>query len=319
MKRELSERLNQVAAGLSVGAFLAEFDEVGFHLTVHVKAGVDLAQARREVIAATRLSGRAVGVKIVPHELRHLAAPRSIEHWLKQFAGGTVIFDPTLVAVRAQALLQAARACRREFGGCASGIYFAPAQRTVYVVVPEVAGAAGALEHQRRLLAAIGEGATSGARWPFALRVTATMPRGELTAVDAASAPLYRRLARLMRRGLAPGAFALAVASLSLPAAANKPPQGVPGDIGAKAGMATAASDRYGMLWGLSVFSDGPHLSAGGAFAISGLESFFGDESRSGFRQIAQTTTRPVIRRIIIRDVTDPGAEGGPSGASPGS
>lgn len=321
MKHELSERLNQVVASLSVGAFLAEFDEVGFHLTVHVKAGADLEQARREVIAATRLTGRAVEVRVVPHQLRHLAAPRSIEYWLKQFAGGTVIFDPTLVAGRARALLQAARAWRREFDGRITGIYFVPAQRTMCVVMPEAADAASALEYQRRLLAAISEGAATGDRWPFALRVTATMPRGELTPVDAASAPMYRRLARFIRRGLAPGAFALAVASLSLPAAANKPPQGVPGVIGAKAGM-PAADVRYGVLWGLSVFADGQSLPAGGAFATSGLEKFFGEDHAGGdlVLRVAQSGNldRPV-RRTIIRDITDSSSESGPGGASPGS
>lgn len=310
MTSELFTRLNEAIASLSVGVFAATVDSKQSCLTLHVRAGGNMAYASSQAREALRLAGAEIDVRVLSHTLRSVASPRSIEQWLKVFASGSVIFDPTLVAQRAQSLLDAAKACRREFGKLVTGVYFHPDQRVMYVVMPSATDAAGALDHQQRLLGLIGAGA---ARLPFAVRVTSKVPRGNLTPVDAASAPLFGRLMRFIRRGTVPGAIALAVSSLALPAAANTPQ---PGRTSFDAAVAakSSANDRYGVLWSLSVFSDGQSLSANGAFAAKGLENFFGDSQLSDnpIVRLAQTR-RP---RTIIRDTDTDSGGPGPGGAS---
>jgi hypothetical protein len=295
-------RFKQAIAGLSVGAFAGVIDGNQSRFTLHIRAGADVAAARRAALAALRSAGVEIDVKVLSHTLRSVASPRSIEHWLKVFATGTVIFDPTLVAQRAQALLDAARTCRHELGKLVSGIYFHPGQRVMYVVIPSAGDQASALGHQQRLVGSIGtrvDAALGADRWPIALRVTSKVPRGELTPVDAASAPFHRRLARFIRRGMVPGAVAVALTSLAVPAAAN-----------------TAQSERYGVLWSLSVFSDGQSLAGKGTFAAKGLESFFGDDrhlSANPIVRFAQTN-----RRVIIRDTDANAPDSGGEGPGPG-
>lgn len=306
MANDLLKRVGEAAASLSVGGFVAAIDARQSCLTLHVRAGGDTVSATRQAREALRLAGADIDVKVLAHSLRSVASPRSIEHWLKVFANGSVVFDPTLVAQRAQSLLDAAKTCRRELGKLVTGVYFHPDQRVMYVVMPSV-DAAGALEHQHRLIGSI---AADAGRLPFALRVTAKAPRGNLTPVDAASVPLFGRLARLIRRGTVPGAIALAVSSLALPAAANTPQPGTTSFDAAIAAKGNA-SDRYGVLWSLSVFSDG---QSNGAFAAKGLESFFGNAgfSDNPIVRLAQSRRPPVILR-------DTDSNSGPSGGVGGS
>ena len=304
MTSEFSKRLSEAVAGISAGVFVAAVDARQSCLTLHVRAGGDTASATRQAREALRLAGAEIDVKVLAHSLRSVASPRSIEHWLKVFASGGVIFDPTLVAQRAQSLLDAAKACRRELGKLVRGIYFHPDQRVMYVVMPSV-DAAGAFEQQQRLIASIAAGA---GRLPFALRVTTKAPRGNLTPVDAASVPLFGRLARFVRRGAVPGAIALAVSSLALPAAANSPQ---PGKTSFDAAIAAKgnATDRYGVLWSLSVFADG---QSNGAFAAKGLESFFGNGefSDNPIIRLAQSRRPPVILRDTDSGGPGPGTAG---------
>ncbi|MBX3501462.1 MAG: hypothetical protein KF889_18635 [Alphaproteobacteria bacterium] len=307
------QRLNRAAIGLPAGAFVASLDESLNCLTLHVRAGIDMEAARRDARRALSLAGVETAVQVQSHTLRSVASPRSIEHWLKMFATGTVVFDPTLVAQRAQALLDAARACRRELGKRVTGVYFHPGQRVMYVVIPSATDQAGALECQRRLLGSIGKGG------PFALRVTSKVPRGDLTAVDSASAPLHRRLAHFIRRAMVPGAVAVALASLAVPAAANTAHRASsPLDVAVGA-TKNGPTDRYGMLRGLSVFSDGQSLSGNGTFATAGLASFFGEESKPSANPIIRLAQ---VRRptVIIRDAdpNSPDTAGDVTGAGAG-
>jgi hypothetical protein len=223
-----------------------------------------------------------------------------------------VIFDPTLVARRAQALVQAARACRGEFGKRVEGVYFDPIQRAMHVVMPTAAHPSAALEAHQRILDITRMDTQQS--WPFSVRVVSKTPRIDVTPVDAASAPFYRMIGRALRRSLAPSAIALAITSVALPAAANTTEA-----ARGKAGQGTSISDvagRYGMLYSLSVFADSQNAIVDRAFTVTGMATFFGDEQTKPVAplvRVAQT-----VRRTIVQD-TDSGASGAAGANGPGS
>jgi hypothetical protein len=313
MTSDLSNRLAELMAGLSVGAFLAEVDAAERRLTLHVPSGTDTKTVRIEVMAALD-DGQPpieVKVKVLAHNLRDVARPRSVEHLLKTFASGTVIFDPTFVARRAQSLVDSARACRREFGKSVQGIYFDPIQRAMHVVMPAAATPSTALEYHQRILDITRKGTEQN--WPFSVRVVSKTPRLDVTPVDSASAPFYRTVVRALRRSLAPSAIALAVTSLALPAAANVATDTASGKTGHVSSIADVAG-RYGMLYSLSVFADSQNVFVDRAFTATGMATFFGDtrtQPVGPLVRVAQT-----VRRTIVQD-TD--SASGPAGASPGS
>jgi hypothetical protein len=300
------DRLRQAVTTLSVGAFLAVVDRAGACLTLHVREGIDIAAARAHAIEGLGAANIDIEVKLVAHNVRRVASPRSIEYWLQVFASGVVIFDPTLVAHRARTMLRAARACRQELGKHISGIYFDPKLRAMQVVIPAAVSPAEARDFQREVNDVVRGTTANGGElaWPFTVRVTAKTPRGEVTPVDAASVSFYRDLARVVRRGLAPGAIALAIASVAVPAAAKVP-----------ADAATAIAEtqgKFGILYGLSVFADGQ--TAGDSFAATGMAAFFGDGSArpAPFVQLAQGGGRILLRDVSVNDA-GPSGTAGPS------
>jgi hypothetical protein len=315
MTTDFSDRLRKAVSTLSVGAFLAVVDRAGTCLTLHVREGIDLATAREYALEGLRAADLDIEVKLVAHNVRRVAEPKSIEYWLEVFASGVVVFDPTLVAYRAQTMLRAARACRQELGKHIGGIYFDPKLRTMQVVIPAAASPADVRDFQREVVDIVrGTTAKGGENaWPFTIRVTAKTPRGDVTPVDAASVSFYRGLARLVRRSMAPGAIALAITGAALPAAA-KAPANAPMGNAATAATAEVAG-KYGILYGLSVFADGQTL--GDNFAATGMATYFGDgRSQPGLIvRVAQSGGRIIVRDISVSDA-DAGAAG-PAG--PGS
>ncbi len=318
MTPETMDRLREAVSALSVGAFLAVVDRAGTCLTLHVREGIDLQAARRYAVEGLQAADIDLEVKLVAHNVRRAAAPKSIEKWLEVFASGTVIFDPTLVAYRARTMLRAARACRQELGKHISGIYFEPKLRAMQVVVPAAVTPADARDFQREVVDIV-RGTTANGRedaWPFSVRIVSKTPRGEVTPVDAASASFSRTLARIVRRSLAPGAVALAITSVALPAAA-KAPANVQSALGNPAATAMAeVTGKYGILYGLSVFADGQ--TPGDSFAASGMAAYFGDANAQPMGPVVQLAQSG--RRILVRDVTVNDTDAGAAGpAGPGS
>jgi hypothetical protein len=298
--------------------FLADMDHQTGRLRLHVRRGVELKDVRARAQAALDVAGFPVEVVVRAYDLRHLAFPRSLEHWLDRFQLGDVIHDPTMIVGRGQALLRAARACRQSLGRTVKGVFFDPARRALVVVVRGGAGEGEPVlrEDIRRLVDAAWSppadaDATAGVVAPprVSVQVATSLPRGDLVPVDNRSASLTRRLASDVRRWLAPLTLALAAAAIAAPASAKtdgRAPTFAP-DARA-ASVATTHQAEFGVLTGLSVFADGPRRLEVDAFASRGLQMFFGAATPRGPGvQVAQGT----VRRANLADV-DSGISGQP-------
>jgi hypothetical protein len=312
--------LGQLVAGLPAGVFLADLD--GARLRLHVRNDVDVAKARVDAGVALEDAALKLKVEVLSHSVSDLAFPKSIEHWLRKFAAGSTIYDPTMVSQRARVLVTAAKACRAEFGKTLTAVFFDPGSRAVVLEVHPKTGSETVRRYQQRaveIISAAGAGADwndladAAGVWPITVRVVPKPAPRKLVAIDAASASIGRRLSRMFRVALAPGAMAIAVSAVAYPATAKTTPASPA--MTAPAGFTESNSvGTYGILSGLSVFSDGQLPSAAGDFMATGLDSYFGSDTnaKSGIViRVAQT-----VRRAFAFD------DSGPSGAataSPGS
>jgi hypothetical protein len=281
--------LGQLRLGrLPAGFFLASVDPTRARLILHARAGSNEREARSQVLSAVAQAGVDLDVNIQLHRVRKLAFPRSIEHWLANIEVGTIIYDPTLIARRARALLSAATACRAEFGKLVGGIYFDPKQRTLIVAISAAVGPQLVGEfHQRamRVITAVwdapgaGASAVSDSAMPFAVRVMHEANDRNLVPVDAASATISWRIRNVLRSGLLPSTVGLAVAAFAVPAFAARTDiqhdRTVPAHIGGSPSANLLAD--YGVLAGLSVFTEGQAPSRLDGFGISGMRGYFGD------------------------------------------
>ena len=80
--------LEAVLGEIKTPIFLADFDSQQSKITLHVSEGAHVALLQG---AAKRASAKIAGpveVSVRAHRLHKLAHPRSVEHWLRQFATG---------------------------------------------------------------------------------------------------------------------------------------------------------------------------------------------------------------------------------------
>jgi len=211
-----------------------------------------------------------------------------------------------MIVSRARTLLSAAKACRDAMGAQARGIFFDPSRRTLIVLVR--GGKNGLALSTRDWVRSVVDEAWAddaiASSSSVAVQVVASLPKGDLVPVDAGSASIMRRLSSGVRRWLAPIALVLAAAAAAAPAAAKVDSrQPLPSASGAQ------VSTNFGVLSGLSVFTEGRRRHDLDMFGSSGLNTFFGNSvSRGQAVRVAQNT----IRRADIPDLAS-------AGNSPGS
>jgi hypothetical protein len=267
---------------------------------LHVPAGADVDALKSAAERAIGKFQQPIGISIRAHNLRQIAFPTSLEHWLKRFEVGDVMHDPTLIVARARKLLIAAKSCRAELGKAVNGLFFDPDRRTLFVLLRGGSDAGTTAALRARVAAILHEtwdrpearGEQGGPdQLHVDVQVVTDLPARKLVAVDAKSASLTRRIGRALRRLLAPGAVAIAVTAVAVPAAARTD-AGRPGhgDAGVT-GMNVRPAGEFGVLFGLAVFADGQRQAETDAFASSGLQRYFGE------LRLAQQTQRPRQRR----------------------
>lgn len=268
---------------LGTPAFLAGYDAGRSRLTVHVPAGYDLAALRARAKGAAKQAGTAIAIHVRAHRLRKLAHPRSLEHWLARFDIDEVVYDPTMIMTRVRVLVAAAKCCRARFGQAIDGLFFEPQRRTLFVVHAGNTDGAALSDLRLRIVAALDETlGDAGARRAWSdVQVVPVLPRSETIAVDRRSASFGRAVRHAARRWFAPIAVALAVAGTTLPAAANvgSDNMGPRAVSGTSRGM---ADGQFGILAGLSVFTDEVQRYEMDAFAAMGLHRYFAEGRYAG-------------------------------------
>lgn len=132
VREQVTDRLRAVAA--PVFAATRSHGNTGDTVIVHVSA----VPQRRIVKSSIREALTSVGidrVRIVFHTAASLLAPRSLERLVKRISGDEIVYDPTGSIGRAKSLVSAARATRSALGGKASGLFYAPRLRTLFVAL----------------------------------------------------------------------------------------------------------------------------------------------------------------------------------------
>lgn len=308
--RGLTMQANFGGKAISVSApvFLADMDHANARLRLHVRAGISTTDVQARAQAALDSAGQPIEVVVRSHDLRQLAYPRSLEHWVNRFQLGEVIHDPTMIVGRARALMRAATACRDAMGGQVRGVFFDPTRRTLLVLVR--AGRDGVQPSTRSWVRSLVDEAWQSAGeavHAVSVQAVGSLPAGDVVPVDAASSSVGRRVSSTLRRWLAPIALLLAAGSFAGPAAAKADARQPAFSSGSARLSDTAATPHLGMLPGLSVFADGRGRVEMDAFASSGLKMFFGEVSGRGGIQLAQSGGRTELFDV------------GPGVSSPGS
>jgi hypothetical protein len=267
--------------------FFAGLDSQRSELTLHVSEGADLASLQASAKRVADKIGH-MGVSIRSHRLGKLAHPRSVEHWLRQFASDEIIYDPTMVMSRARGLLAASKACRAVLGDAITGAFFDPDLRTLFILNRDKTGHAAAtltprvratVEQAWGQAKAQNSHAVRDQSWA-SIQVVSELPHRELIPIDAKSASLARGVRRTIRRWFAPLALAFTLVGVAVPASANVGA----GQFGPQAGSqaTTVARDdvsqKFGILRSLSVFGDNVMPSKLDFFAFAGLHQYFGDK-----------------------------------------
>ncbi|QQS13262.1 MAG: hypothetical protein IPK81_03130 [Rhodospirillales bacterium] len=303
MTNSIQATFASIVGELREPVFLADVDASGSRLTLHVRAGCDVDGLKDHAEYAMKQAGTATPVTVRAHGMRSLAFPKSIERWLAQFQLGTVVYDPTGIVTRARALLLAAKACRDADGGVV-GVYFDPARYELFVLGRNhsVMGPAAVARVRDVIDRAWSAGGT--ARSPIAVRPIERLPARDLVPVDSAAASFTRRIVGAVGRWLAPGAIAMAFASMAMPASAKV-------DAARHLPSASTApvSAEFGVLAGLSVFVDGGVRNGLDTFATTGLKRYFGTTDGAGYVQVAQISGS--IRGVVVGDSPSSGAAAG--------
>jgi hypothetical protein len=268
--------LEAVLGEIKTPIFLGELDSQQSHLTLHVSHGADVASLQAAANRAVAKLETSIKVSVRAHRLQKLADPRSVEHWVSQFATGEIIYDPTMVMARARGLLAAIKTCRSAFGNAIRGSYFDPARRTLFVLddgktisaTSNLAPRVRATIEQGWDQAMMQIGHKERDRYWTSIQVVGDLPHRELIPVDAKSASLARGVRRAIRRWFAPLAFALALTGIAVPASA---------DVGS----------QFGILRALSVFGDNAVPNKLDLFAFAGLQQYFGEKDAKGIRVAA--------------------------------
>jgi hypothetical protein len=284
MRGSLHETVAATLRGLPAPVFFAGVNTSMSRLTVHVHAGCDVAALKAQVASAVQKAGETLEVTVRAHRLGQLAFPRSLEQWLAHFkVGERVLHDPTMIVSHARRLLAAAKSCRTALGNDIAGSFFDSDRRTLFVLARK--GCAPMLQPGVAAIVAgayapgLGVGSS-----PVNVQVVEDLPRRGLVPVDARSASLLRRIARTVRRWLAPAAVALAISGAPAAASIN-PVQVGPAAVSARVAGAPSHSE-FGVLSGLSVLTEGQRYDA---FAATTLKWFFGGTGQGAAIHLAQS------------------------------
>jgi len=286
---DLASVLNEMRAPV----FLVATDSRGSHLTLHVHSGCDVSALRAQADRAMTRSGESVRVSVRAHNLRQLAFPHSLEHWLKRLDVGNVIYDPTMIVTRARSLLQAAMSLRAALGNTIRGSFFDSDHRTLFIMTRSISDVARAAAVRLKIATLINEAFRWGAReaspdaarpLPINVQVVSVLPRRNLVPVDAKSTSLARRIGHTIGRWLALGTVAVAMTAASLPAGASYGPARSGSEaFGTQAsGPKAPITGDFGVLSGLSVFTDGRRPSEPATSASTGLRLYFGEGNHVG-------------------------------------
>jgi hypothetical protein len=276
MEIHLRKTLATVVSKLSAPVFLAGYEAGKSSLTLHVRSGLATKGLKLEAERAVTQAGLLLCVDVRRHRLSKLTHPRSLEHWLKRFGTGQIVYDPTQIAARARGLLSATNSCRSSLGKLVAGSFFDPSRRSLVVCARMAKDAAQALALRLRIagvaqdawqqVAADFDNVTSGTR--LNVRVVSHAPAGNLVPVDSRSASLVARIGQRVRRWVAAAALGVAMVAAGAPAYAKLPPNApIPAE--------SISGSDWGILPGLSVFAEGTLQSETDAFALSGLRIYF--------------------------------------------
>jgi hypothetical protein len=305
MQGKFQRAFASVLGELGTPVFLAGLNPSGSWLTLHVRAGCDAARLKSRTQLALEQAGEPIRVSVRVHNLRQLANPRSLEHWLKRFDAGHAVYDPTMVLSRARGLLSVAKSCRTTFGNSIGGFFFDPDQRTFFVLNRNKSDAATASAIRLRVESILRQTLDGTTSQPWInVQVVPDLPRRKLIPIDARSASLAHKVIRTIRRWLAPIAIALAVTGAAVPAAAHLDTQQAGRQaIGTSTVKNVRADNEFGVLFGLSVFADSQRRDELDAFASAGLRMYFGEASYT-LAQIQQPKTKKRRLREQDPDIT---------------
>jgi hypothetical protein len=205
--------------------FLAGYNSEG-ELTLHVCSGRNARAVELVRAWAKSQAGPSVPVSVRAHQLKKLAHPRSLEHWLDQLDIRDVLHDPTMIVSRARGLLLIAKSCRSVLGKLIEGSFFDPARRTLFVLARSTFDNM-VMSSLRLRIAEIVQEAWNRSKTQFErgssdsffinVSVVDRLPGRKLIPVDYKSASLVRRMARTVRRWLALTTMALAMGAAAFP------------------------------------------------------------------------------------------------------
>lgn len=309
---------------LRMPVFLVNLNTHKSELKVHVCGKYDRASLRAQTDSIAANVGPSIRVAVCGHRLHKLAHPRSLEHWFSQFEVDKIVYDPTMVVSRVEALLRTGRSCRLYFGDAIKGLFIDLDRRVLFVLVHDKINGVPTSTLRQRVTAVIqqtfneatAEPDTPKESWAT-IQVVSELPHRKLIPVDAKSASRVHNLGRVARKWLAPLALAAAVAGFAVPAAANINPQDAGGALVNTYTAKTKGHSEvaFGILQGLSVFRDEVRHELD-AFALEGLRQYFSDKSHAtkGIR-IAEKDRE---RRRRHRE-PELGQVGGGGPAAPGS
>lgn len=277
MDIHLRKVLASVIGRLSAPVFLADLEEQTSTLTLHVRAALATEALKLEAERAVVQAGLLLSVRLRGHRLSKLTHPHSLEHWLRRFGTGEIVYDPTHIASRARGLVAAAASCRQGVGSGIVANFFDPSRRSLVVFARLTKDTAQALTMRLRI-AEIAQKAwrqaidTTGSAYAMAqstapqlnVHVVANVPAGTFVPVDRRSASLLSRMRRGVRRWFAATAVAVAMtfgataANAKLTTPAVNPP----------------VQTEWGILPGLSVFAEGSTNAETEPFALEGLRFY---------------------------------------------
>lgn len=291
MDVHLRKVLASVIGRLSAPVFLAGYEENTSTLTLHVRTALATDALKLEAERAIVQAGLLLSIRVRGHRLSKLTHPLSLEHWLRRFGTGEIVYDPTHIASRARGLVAAATSCRAGVGSAVVANFFDPSRRSLIVFARLAKDATQALAMRLRI-AEIARNAwrqvvdTSGNIYAMAqstapqlnVHVVANPPAGMFVPVDRRSASLIAKMRRGMRRWIAAATVAVSMAFGS--AAYAKPAPNV-------ATPTPPVQTEWGILPGLSVFAEGSAQSETEPLALEGLRFYlaqagFGCEDNRG-------------------------------------
>jgi hypothetical protein len=190
----------------------------------------------RAVQAALEPHGVSIACRPVRHNATRLRHARSYEVLARGFGEGAIVYDPTGIGRRVEALVDCGRRIRASVGALVDGIYFDAGRRTLYVIAnrPQVSSAAQLEAARADMLRQIG---TIVAGWrtearpglDIAVRIGFDLPaNAQLTSVDSLSRQKGPRASRKLRLGkataLLSSLFGAGFASTAMAADVPAPP-----------------------------------------------------------------------------------------------